>query len=94
VLRARFADEEHTTFYVSAATGGIVMKQVTRSRVNRWLYNGLHSLDFPGFHSMRPLWDAVLIALSLGGMLLSATGITIAWRWIRAIVTGERAHRR
>ena len=29
---------------------------------NRWLYHGLHSLDFPFLYARRPLWDVVMIA--------------------------------
>jgi len=48
------------------------------SRANRWLYHGLHSLDFPILHTRRPLWDIVVIALSLGGLVVSATTLVPA----------------
>lgn len=57
------------------------MTRVDRgARWNRWLYHGRHSLDFPFWYYRRPLWDIVLIGLSLGGFVLSATTLMPAWR--------------
>ena len=42
-------------------------------RLLRWLYQGLHSLDFPFLYFERPLWDIVVIVLSIGGTVVSAT---------------------
>ena len=38
------------------------------TRLRRWLYQGLHSLDFPFLYYKRPLWDIVVIVLSIGGV--------------------------
>jgi hypothetical protein len=51
--------------------------------VNRWLYHGLHSLDFPFLYNRRPLWDIVVMVLSLGGLALSTTTMVPAWRRLR-----------
>ena len=48
--------------------------------LNRWLCHGLHSLDFPFLYYRRPLWDVVVILLSLGGTAVSVTSIAQAWR--------------
>ena len=58
------------------------MRQTTLSRVNRWLYNGLHSLDFPILYRSRPAWDLVLIGLSIGGIALTVVSLTPAARRI------------
>jgi hypothetical protein len=50
------------------------------SRWNRWLYHGFHSLDFPFLCYKRPLWDIVMIVLSLGGIAMSVTSALPAWR--------------
>ena len=47
--------------------------------VNRWLYNGLHSLNFPWLYNYRPLWDIVVITLMLGGTALCVTSLVLAW---------------
>jgi hypothetical protein len=50
------------------------------SRWNRWLYHGFHSLDFPFLYYRRPLWDIVVIVLSIGGIAMSVTSALPAWR--------------
>ena len=67
VLRVRFDDPDRTWLYLDPALGRIVHGENRRSRLDRWLYRGLHRLDFPGFYHRRPLWDAVVIVLLLAG---------------------------
>jgi hypothetical protein len=81
VLRVRFDDPASSAFYLDPRTGRIAMKQVTRSRLERWLYTGLHDFDFRALSDRRPLWDVVVIVLSLGGLGLSVAGAVAAWRW-------------
>jgi hypothetical protein len=83
VLRVRFADPLRTWLYLDPRRGAIVRKEERLSRVNRWLYHGLHSLDFPILYARRPLWDVVMIALSLGGLASAITSIVPAWRRVR-----------
>jgi hypothetical protein len=83
VLRVRFADPQRTWLYLDPRRGAIVRKEERLSRINRWLYHGLHSLDFPFLYYRRPLWDAVVIVLSLGGIALSATTMWAAYRRLR-----------
>jgi hypothetical protein len=53
------------------------------SRLRRWLYQGFHSLDFPFLYFHRPLWDIVVIVLSIGGTVLSFTTMLPAWRRLK-----------
>ena len=53
------------------------------NRVERWLFNGLHSLDFAFWYDRRPLWDAGLIALSAGGLVSSGIGLWVGFRRVR-----------
>jgi hypothetical protein len=85
VLRARFRDANETWLYLDPKRAAIVDVNTKTSRVQRWLYHGLHSLDFPALYFRRPLWDAVMIALSLGGFASSATALLPAWRRLRSI---------
>jgi hypothetical protein len=80
VLRLKFDDDVRTWWYVDPARGAIVRKEERLSRLNRWLYHGFHSLDFPFLYYRRPLWDVVVIVLSLGGLVLSATTLLPGWR--------------
>ncbi len=80
VLRVRYADNNATWLYLDPGQGGIVQRSGRVSRTRRWLYQGLHSLDFPGLYFRRPLWDIVVILLSIGGTVLSITTVVPAWR--------------
>jgi hypothetical protein len=82
VLRVRFDDRERSAFYLDPRLGSIAMKAGNRSRLERWLYTGLHDFDFQALTSRRPLWDVVVILFSLGGLALAVTGVVVAWRWI------------
>jgi hypothetical protein len=62
----------------------------TRDRLNRWLYHGLHSLDPAWLRDRRPLWDVVVIALSLGGTAGVATSLVPAWRRVRGLAARGR----
>ena len=53
------------------------------SRVERWLYNGLHSLDFAFWYNRRPLWDVAMIVLLLGGLTTSSLGLFLGIRRLR-----------
>ena len=83
VLRVRYADRHDTWLYLDPRRGAIARREERLSRANRWLYHGLHSLDFPRLYSARPLWDAVVIVLSAGGLGVSATTLMPAARRLK-----------
>jgi hypothetical protein len=83
VLRVRFDDPAETWLYLDPKRGRILQKEEKLSRLNRWLYHGLHSLDFPFLYDRRPLWDIIVIALSIGGLLVAVTSMAQGWRRIR-----------
>jgi hypothetical protein len=83
VLRVRYDDADATWLYFDPYRGVIARKEERLTRLNRWLYRGLHGLDFPFLYSQRPLWDAIVIGLSLGGILVSVTSATQGWRRLR-----------
>lgn len=91
VVRVRFDDPDHTWFYLNPATGEIVERSTRTNRIYRWLYNGLHSFDFWWLWQRRPLWDIVVITLSLGGTVLSIIGIVVGWRRLRFRATRRAA---
>ena len=86
VLRVRYDDPQHTWLYFDPKHGTIARKEERLTRLNRWLYHGFHSLDFPFLYYRRPLWDIVVILLSIGGIVLSATTLTASWRRVRRTV--------
>jgi hypothetical protein len=90
VLRVRYADARSTWLYLDPRRGAIARKEERLTRINRWLYHGFHSLDFPFLYYQRPLWDIVVIVLSIGGLVLSATTLSASWRRVRRGVSGGR----
>jgi hypothetical protein len=82
-LRAKFDDPQQTWLYLYAGDGSLVQSESRSSRAERWLYQGLHSLDFPGLYQTPWLWYPLIIALSLGGLALSVTSVIVAWRFLR-----------
>jgi len=75
VLRIKFDDPTRTWLYVDPATSDVVAFVHRFSRLERWLYNGLHSLDFKFWYSRRPLWDLGMLVLLLGGLAMSTLGL-------------------
>jgi len=94
VLRAKYDDAVNTWLYFDPFRGAIARKEERLTRINRWLYHGLHSFDFPFLYTRRPWWDLVVIGLSLGGIIVSVTSATQGWRRLRrhaARIAGARA---
>jgi hypothetical protein len=75
VLRVKLGDALQTWLYIDPRTSELVANLHRYSRIERWMYNGLHSLDFRFWYSKRPLWDLVMITLLLGGLAASSLGL-------------------
>ena len=73
-------DAENTRYYIDPKTARVVVTYSHRNWVSRYLYNGLHSLNFPWLYNYRPLWDIVVIVFMLGGTALCVTSLVLAWR--------------
>lgn len=84
VFRVMYDDPQRTWLYFDPYRGVITRKEERLTRLNRWLYRGLHSLDFPIFYYRRPLWDLVVILLGLGGIVVSATSLSQGWHRLRS----------
>jgi hypothetical protein len=80
ILRVIFDDSYATWVHIDPHTGAVLGKIDSHRRTSRWLFGMLHSWDWLPLLDRRPLWDILLIALSLGGTLLSITGVIIGWR--------------
>jgi hypothetical protein len=92
VLRVKFADPLQTWVYVDPTEGQLLATVHRLNRVERWLYNGLHSLDFAFWYSKRPLWDIGMILLCAGALVSSAIGLCLGlkrlWRDAARLVRG------
>ncbi len=80
VILARLNDADRTRYYIDPKTAQVVGSYSSRNWINRWLYHGLHSLDFPWLYNYRPLWDIVVITFMVGGTALGVTALILAWR--------------
>ena len=80
VYRVEFDDAEQTWFYVDWTTGAVVLRYTAAARVQRWLYNGLHSLDFTFLTRRGLVWDATVILLCSLGFGFAATAVVVGWR--------------
>jgi len=80
VFRVKFSDPESTWFHIHAQTGELLGRLTFRNRVQRWLYNGMHTLDFSFLLDRRPLWDILLALLCAATALFALTSLIIAWK--------------
>lgn len=76
----QFNDPQRSMYYIDPKTARIVAGYNSRSRWNRWLYHGLHSINLPWLYRHRPAWDIVVLSLLLGGLSLSVTALILACR--------------
>ncbi len=83
VLVARVDDQQSTRYYIDPRTARIVSTYRSTDWTERWLYHGLHSLDFPWLYASRPSWDVLVIFFMLGGTALAVTAIVLAWRVVK-----------
>lgn len=77
VVRVKLDDPDETWLYVDPSLCTVRLRNHRLSRLERWLFNGLHSLDFGFWFDSRPLWDIVVITLSLGGLASSLIGMML-----------------
>ena len=91
VLLLRLDDSGSSRYYIDPRTARIAGSYSDADWSSRWLYHGLHSLDFPWLYDHRPAWDIVVIAFMLAGTALSVTSLVLAWRvvarklWVRGV---------
>jgi cytochrome b subunit of formate dehydrogenase len=68
---------------LDGATGALIQRLDSSRRGYRWLYTGLHTLNFPAL-AARPMLRSMLITgLCAIGFLFSITGAVIGWRRLR-----------
>ena len=84
VLRVKFDDPALSWIYVDPQKSELLSLIHKYSRVERWLYSGLHSLDFAFWYHKRPLWDLGMIVLLLGGLLVSCLGLYLGLRRLKS----------
>jgi hypothetical protein len=95
VYRIILKDDEQTRYYLDPNTGALVQRADSTGRWRRWLFSGLHRLDFAQWMRARPLRDLLMWSTLLGGLAASVTGVYLAFRRVRNdIIVLLRAFRR
>ncbi|MFC5045110.1 PepSY domain-containing protein [Aquimarina hainanensis] len=90
----RINTEQDITYYIDPDTASFLFKSSTKNKIERWLYHGLHSLDFSFLAWNRPLWDITLIFLLLGGTIISGTGVVLGWKFYKRKLKKRRKKRK
>jgi uncharacterized iron-regulated membrane protein len=93
VLRVEFADAARTWVHIDPATGEVLGQTDRSRRVYRWLFNALHAWDLPVFGGSDLARQLLVWILSLGGLLLSVSGVVIGWRHLK-LALGVRPNAR
>jgi len=82
-LLVQLNDAQQSSFYIDPGKARVVKIYNSKTRVNRWLYHGLHSMDLPLLYANRPAWDIVVLLGLLGGTCLCVTSLKLAWGVLR-----------
>jgi uncharacterized iron-regulated membrane protein len=80
VVLVQMNDAGRSRYYIDPKSARIVGGYSPASFVDRWLYHGLHSMNFPWLYNYRPAWDILVIGFMLGGTALSVTSLALAWQ--------------
>jgi hypothetical protein len=68
---------------IDAANGALSQKTDPSRRAYRWLYQALHTLDFPALTARALLRTVLVVSLCAIGFVFSLTGLVIGWRRLR-----------
>lgn len=86
----RITTNTNLAYYVNPNSAKILYKCANKNRTQRWLYNGLHSLDFSFLISNGILWDIVVGYLMFGGTVVSITATGLGVKFIRRKIKKKR----
>jgi hypothetical protein len=78
VLRVKFDDPAGTWFYIDPHMSQVMVSFTSRQRLQRWIYNAFHSLDFNFWYYQGAAWYAGIVGLNAGGALLSIIGVVLS----------------
>ena len=83
VLRLKFNDPAQTWLHIDPTTGALLGQMGSGARSYRWLFNALHSLDFPWLIVWRPLRYIFVWLLTGAGLAISLSGVVVGVRRLR-----------
>ena len=82
VYKVDVDDADKTTYYVNPKTGDI-RSYTTKSRIHKWVYQGLHSFNFKFLAEHPVLWNIAMWVTMIGGTLVSLTGVLLGYKYVR-----------
>ena len=83
VLRVRFDDPAATWLHLDPYSGTVIEQLDQRRRAVRWVFKLLHSWDWLPLLERPLLRDGLLLALSVGMLVIAASGVLLGWRRLR-----------
>jgi hypothetical protein len=89
VARFELDDQHRTVLYISPSDCRIKAVSNRDDFAYRWLYHGLHRLDFPFIVEYPFLRDMAVIVLSILGFSISLSGCVLGWHRIMRNSTGQ-----
>jgi hypothetical protein len=78
IYRVVLRDGDRTRYYIDPKTGTLLRSLNSNDRAYRWLFGGLHRLDFASWIRARPIWDVLVLGLMTGALSLVVTGAYLA----------------
>lgn len=83
MIRLEFDNPTRNWFHIDPDTGEVVNTLSQDDRVFRWVFNGLHRLDFLALQKLGLFRHLVVWALLCSGLVLSVSAAVIGWRHLR-----------
>ncbi len=80
LLRVVCNDAQHTWFHIDSANAQIVAALNDSKRLYRWLYEGLHTLNFNFLNNRPNLKTTLVIFFCITGFVFSLTGVVLSYR--------------
>lgn len=75
-------DADHSLYYINPETGNYKYVNDNR-RARKWMFNAFHYFHIKWLMDRPVLWTIVIWTLSLGGIVVSATGVWLSIRFVR-----------
>lgn len=84
VFRLDLGDAQETACYVNPEDAQMIECVTAADRLYRWLFNGLHRLDFRVLFAHRPVWDILLILFCSMGGVAAMAGVVMGVRRLQS----------
>lgn len=92
VYKLNLNDGFNSALYIDPASGKAVEYYNANKGTERILTRGLHKLDFAVFLKADGLRSTILIFLSIGGIIVSFTGVLLSFKWFRRVFKSKKQH--